>query len=162
LYRTTQQRNKTQRNNPMNLRVTKLDPRAVIPEYKSTAAAAFDLTVIEDAIVPAHGQVLLKTGLGFGIPEGHVMLIFSRSSTFMKFGIVLANGVGVIDSDYSGEKDELLIAALNPGMENISIQAGSRVAQAMIMARPDISFVEGPAGDINRGSFGSTGGHGTN
>lgn len=146
----------------MNLRVTKLDPRGVIPEYKTAQAAAFDLTVIEDAVVPAHGQTLLRTGLGFGIPEGHAMLIFSRSSTFMKFGIVLSNSVGVIDPDYSGETDELFIAALNPGMEDVQIQAGSRVAQAMIMPRPDITFVEGPAGDINRGSFGSTGGHGNN
>jgi dUTP pyrophosphatase len=144
----------------MDLRVTKLDPRAVIPEYKTTQAAAFDLTVIEQATVPAHGQVLLRTGLGFGIPEGHAMLIFSRSSTFMKFGVILANGVGVIDPDYSGATDELFVAVLNPGMTDVTIQAGSRVAQAMIMGRPEITFVEGPAKDINRGGFGSTGGHG--
>lgn len=144
----------------MNLRVTKLDPRAVIPEYKTSSAAAFDLTMIEDAVVPAHGQTLLRTGLGFGIPEEHVMFIFSRSSTFMKFGIVLSNGVGVIDPDYSGQTDEILIAALNPGTEDVHIKSGSRVAQAMIMKRPDITFIEGPAEDINRGSFGTTGGHG--
>lgn len=143
----------------MDLRVTKLDPRAVIPEYKTSLAACFDLTVIEDATVPAHGQTLLRTGLGFGIPEGHAMLIFSRSSTFMKFGVILANGVGMIDPDYAGEKDEIFIAVLNPGMEDVSIQAGSRVAQAMIIERPTMQFVEKPAGDINRGGFGSTGGH---
>jgi len=144
----------------MNLRVTKLDPRAVIPEYKTSQAVAFDLTTIEDVVVPAHEQMLLRTGLGFGIPEGHAMLIFSRSSTFMKFGVILANGVGVIDPDYSGPSDELFVAVLNPGMTDITIQAGSRVAQAMIMGRPEITFVEGPAEAINRGGFGTTGGHG--
>lgn len=140
--------------------MTKLDPRAVIPEYKTSLAACFDLTVIEDAVVPAHQQVLLRTGLGFGIPEEHAMLIFSRSSTFMKFGIILANGVGMIDPDYAGATDEIFLAVLNPGMEDVKIQAGSRVAQAMIIERPTMRFVEGPAGDINRGSFGTTGGHG--
>jgi len=144
----------------MDLRVTKLDPRAVIPEYKTSLAACFDLTVIEDAIVPAHQQALLRTGLGFGIPKEHAMLIFSRSSTFMKFGVILANGVGMIDSDYSGETDEIFLAVLNPGMDDVKIQAGSRVAQAMIIERPTMRFVEGPAEDINRGSFGTTGGHG--
>lgn len=144
----------------MDVRITKLDPRAVIPEYKSAGAAAFDLTVIEDAVVPPHTFVALRTGLGFGIPEGHVMLILSRSSTYKKFGIILANGVGTIDADYSGPNDEIHVAVLNPGNADIGIVAGSRVAQAMILPRPDITFVEGPAGDINRGGFGSTGGHG--
>ena len=144
----------------MDVRITKLDPRAVIPEYKTPLAAAFDLTVIEDATVAAHQHAALRTGLGFGIPEGHVMLIFSRSSTFMKFGVILANGVGIIDPDYSGPDDELHVVVLNPGNEAILIQAGSRVAQAMILPRPEITFVEGPAGDINRGGFGTTGGHG--
>jgi dUTP pyrophosphatase len=144
----------------MQVRITKLDPRAVIPEYKTPLAASFDLTVIEDATVPPHGQCMLQTGLGFGIPEGHVMLIFSRSSTFMKFGVILANGVGTIDADYSGPDDELKIIVLNPGNEAVTIAAGSRVAQAMILPRPEITFVEGPAGNINRGGFGTTGGHG--
>jgi dUTP pyrophosphatase len=144
----------------MNLRVTKLDPRAVIPEYQTSGAGAFDLTIIEDAVIPPHTFVALRTGLGFGIPEGHVMLILSRSSTYKKFSIILANGVGMIDSDYSGPNDEIHVAVLNPGNADVMIAAGSRVAQAMILPRPDISFVEGPAGDINRGGFGTTGGHG--
>ncbi len=143
----------------MEIRVTKLDPRAVIPEYMSAGAAAFDLTVIEDAIVPPHTFVALRTGLGFGIPEGHVMLILSRSSTYKKFGVILANGVGTIDSDYSGPNDEVHVAVLNPGSSNITISGGSRLAQAMVIPRPNITFIEGPAGDINRGGFGSTGGH---
>lgn len=144
----------------MDLRVTKIDPRAVIPEYKTAGAGAFDLTIIEDATLPAHGQVLLRTGLGFGIPEGHVMHIYSRSSTFMKFGVILANGVGTIDSDYCGPTDEIFIAVLNPGMEDVSIKAGSRVAQAMIIPVPRVTFVEGLPMEKSRGGFGSTGGHG--
>lgn len=144
----------------MQVRITKLDPRAVIPEYKTSQAAAFDLTIIEDAIVPPHTFVALRTGLGFGIPEGHAMLILSRSSTYKKFGVILANGVGTIDPDYSGPDDEIHVAVLNPGNSNVTISAGSRVAQAMILPRPEIAFIEGPAGDINRGGFGTTGGHG--
>lgn len=144
----------------MNIRITKIDPRAVIPNYQTGGAAAFDLAVIEDAIVPARGYAALRTGLGFGIPEDHVMLVFSRSSTFMKFGVILANGVGVIDSDYSGPNDEVHVVVLNPGDSDVSIAAGSRVAQSMIIHRPRMQFTEGTASGPDRGGFGTTGGHG--
>ncbi len=141
----------------MEVRITKLDPRAVIPEYQSSLAAAFDLTVIEETVVPPLIQTNLRTGLGFGIPEDHVLHIFSRSSTFKKFGVIMANGVGIIDADYSGPTDEVHIAVINPGPEPITIGAGMRVAQAMIIPRPRVTFIEGPAGNVDRGAFGSTG-----
>jgi dUTP pyrophosphatase len=141
----------------MEVRITKFDPRAVIPEYQTGLASAFDLTIIEETIVPPLQQTNLRTGLGFGIPEDHVLHIFSRSSTFKKFGVILANGVGIIDPDYSGPNDELHVAVINPGSTPITIAAGSRVAQGMIMPRPRVTFVEGPAGTADRGGFGTTG-----
>jgi dUTP pyrophosphatase len=141
----------------MEVRITKLDPRAVIPEYKTGLAAAFDLATIEETVVPPLTQTNLRTGLGFGIPEGHAMLILSRSSTFKKFGVILANGVGIIDADYAGPTDEVHVAVINPKSTGLTIPAGTRVAQAMIIPRPRIEFIEGPPGERDRGSFGSTG-----
>lgn len=144
----------------MNLRITKTDPRAVVPAYGTPGSAAFDLATIEDVAVPAGSQALLRTGLVFCIPEDHVLLILARSSTFRKFGVILANGVGVIDSDYCGPEDEVLISVLNPGTEDVEIKSGSRVAQAMVIHRPKLTFEEGAPNAENRGGFGSTGGHG--
>lgn len=144
----------------MNIRITKIDPRAMIPKYETPGSAAFDLTTIEHTTVPAGEQALLRTGLVFRIPEDHAMLIFARSSTYRKFGVILANGVGIIDSDYCGPEDELFISVLNPGSKDVHIETGSRVAQAIVFHRPKITFSEGEAGNANRGGFGSTGGHG--
>jgi dUTP pyrophosphatase len=144
----------------MNIRISKTDPRAVVPKYETPGSAAFDVTVIEDAVVQAGSQALLRTGLVFCIPEDHAMLIFARSSTFRKFGVTMANGVGILDSDYCGADDELLISVLNPGKEDVEIKGGSRVAQAMVIHRPKLSFEEGTPSTENRGGFGSTGGHG--
>ncbi|MBD3251487.1 deoxyuridine 5'-triphosphate nucleotidohydrolase [Candidatus Uhrbacteria bacterium] len=144
----------------MEIKITKIDPRAVIPTYGTPGSAAFDLTAIEDTTIQPNEQVLIRTGLVFGIPPGHVQLVFSRSSSFKKFGFILSNGVGIIDSDYCGPEDELFIAAMNPGPEPLQINAGSRVAQSLILPYPKISFVEGAADGPNRGNFGSTGGHG--
>lgn len=144
----------------MNIRITKRDPRAVIPEYQTPGAAAFDLTVIEDGVVPAHGSALLRTGLVFGIPDDHVMLIFARSSLFKKFGLMLTNNVGVLDADYCGPEDECLISVWNAGDLTVHIPAGARLAQGLILPRPLVTFEEGePTGPTRRG-WGSTGGHG--
>jgi dUTP pyrophosphatase len=93
----------------MIVRITNIDPRATIPAYQTQGAAAFDLSTIEDAVVPAHGTAYLRTGLVFGIPQEHVMLIFPRSSLFKKMGLRLGNQTGVIDADFCGPEDECLI-----------------------------------------------------
>ena len=89
----------------MKVRITKLDPRAVIPEYQTAGAAAFDLHVIENAVVGPGGAAFLRTGLVFGIPEDHVMLIMARSSLYKKFGLQLANQIGVLDATTSPEDE---------------------------------------------------------
>lgn len=144
----------------LDIRITKLDERASIPKYETEQSAAMDLTIIEDISINPGEQALLRTGLGFGIPEDHVMTIFPRSSTYKKFGILFANSVGIIDADYAGTNDEVCIVAFNPGTQPVTIKAGSRVAQFMILPRPRIRLIEGPPETVNRGGFGSTGGHG--
>jgi dUTP pyrophosphatase len=143
----------------MNVRITRIDPRARIPQYQTLGASAFDLETIEDVSVP-NGGTLLRTGLVFGIPEDHVMLILARSSLYKKFGLLLANQVGVLDADYAGPEDECFIYVWNPGTTPIEVKAGSRLAQAIILPRERATFEEGPALGKNRGGFGSTGGHG--
>ncbi len=141
----------------MKVRITKLDPRAVIPEYQTAGAAAFDLHVIENAVVGPGGAAFLRTGLVFGIPEDHVMLIMARSSLYKKFGLQLANQIGVLDADYCGPEDECHVYVYNPGDASVEIKAGARLAQAIVLKRDRVTFEEGPALGPSRGGWGSTG-----
>lgn len=141
----------------MNVRITKIRPTAVIPTYGTERSAGFDLSAAEQVTIPSRGHGLVPTGLVFGIPDGHVLHIFARSSTFPKLGLLLANGVGVIDADYSGPTDELFISMYNPGDVPVTIEPGQRVAQGIIYPRPRVTFVEGSADGPSRGGFGSTG-----
>ncbi len=141
----------------MDVKISKIDPRAVIPTYGTHGAAAFDITTIEETVVRAKQGVPLRTGLVFCIPEHHVLLVFTRSSSFRKFGVVLANGVGIIDSDYCGPEDELYISVLNPGDADVTVPAMARIAQGIILPHPKIEFVEGKTEGPSRGGFGSTG-----
>jgi len=141
----------------ITVRITKRDPRAQLPEYQTPGAAAFDLAIIEDAVVPPRSQALLRTGLVVGLPADHVLHVYARSSLFKKYGLVLANGVGVIDSDYSGPDDEVMLSVWNPGDQAVTVAAGTRIAQGIVLHRPRVRWVEGEAGGTGRGGFGSTG-----
>jgi len=141
----------------ITVRITKRDPRARLPEYQTPGAAAFDLAVIEDSVVPPRSQTLLRTGLGVGLPTDHVLHLYARSSLFKKYGLVLANGVGVIDPDYCGPEDEILLSVWNPGDAPVTVAAGTRIAQGIVLACPRVRWVEGDASGSDRGGFGSTG-----
>lgn len=86
------------------------------------------------------------------------MLIASRSSNSVKKGITLANGIGIIDSDYCGETDEIHLAIQNITDQPTTIEAGDRIAQAMILPAPQVEILEvETTGALDRGGFGSTG-----
>ncbi|MBU1032649.1 MAG: dUTP diphosphatase [Patescibacteria group bacterium] len=141
----------------MKIHITKIRPNAVIPTYGTPNSGAFDLAAAETITIEPLSQGIVPTGLVMCIPEGHVMHVFPRSSTFQKFGIFLSNGVAVIDSDYCGPTDELMVMFYNPGDKPVTISSGTRIAQAIIYPRPKIEFEEGAADGPSRGGFGSTG-----
>jgi dUTP pyrophosphatase len=142
----------------MQVKIKKLHPNAVIPQYATTGAACFDLVSVNEVMItPGREHVALKTGLAFEIPEGYVMMVYSRSGHGFKNGIRLANGTGVIDSDYRGE---VMVKMHNDGSTALLVNAGERIAQAMIIPALQVELeVVDELSDTARGSggFGSTG-----
>ncbi|MDE5618744.1 MAG: dUTP diphosphatase [Clostridia bacterium] len=142
-----------------NLKVKKLDERAVLPRYGSEYAAAADLyAVCDNDIEIAPGEtVFVHTGLAMEIPCGCVGLIYARSSLGAKQGLAPANKVGVIDSDYRGE---IMVALHNHSGSVRTISCLDRVAQIVITPYIRADFEEADAlSDTVRGQggFGSTG-----
>jgi len=141
----------------MKLKIKKLDARAMAPVYGSTGAACFDLHAIEGGEVGAHSTGNFRTGLAFEIPQGHVMLIYSRSGHGFKNGLRLVNSVGVIDSDYRGE---VAVKMRNDTPLRFDFEAGDRIAQAMVIPvdRCELEQVEELSNtERGAGGFGSTG-----
>ena len=139
------------------LKVKRLYSDAVIPEYQSPGAACFDLHSLDAFDIEPHTQGIVRTGLSFEVPVGHVMLVYSRSGHGFKDRVSLSNCVGVIDSDYRGE---VKVALRNDGHYWFSGAAGDRIAQAMLVAIPRVELHEiGELSMTERGSngFGSTG-----
>ena len=138
----------------------KLDPRAVVPTYATPGAAAADLCALLDApltLAPMQ-RALVPTGLAIELPDaGCVALVYARSGLSIKHGLCMANGVGVVYSDYRGE---LKVPMVNLGAEAYTIQPGERVAQLCIAPVYTAAFVQADALDETargEGGFGSTG-----
>ncbi len=131
----------------LKLKIKKLSDSAVIPSYSKPGDAAMDLTATSKEFDNL-GHVIYGTSLAFEIPDGHVGLIFPRSSIY-KQPISLSNSVGVIDSSYRGEvkfifnvKDIPSTIFYNEYMSKIGYEVGDRIGQIMIVPYPQISIEE--------------------
>src|ERR1051325_828434 len=94
------------------VRIRRLHPAVPLPAYQTPGAAGFDLAASADVDIAPGAIALVPTGLVIQVPPGHCLGIFARSSTPLKKGLMVANGVGVIDQDYCGPEDEGKIAGL--------------------------------------------------
>jgi dUTP pyrophosphatase len=142
----------------MRLKIRRLDPTLPLPGYGTDEAAGFDLAAAHDVRV-APGQIaLVRTGLVIEVPTGHFLGIFARSSTPLKRGLLVANGVGVIDPDYSGPDDEVMVQVLNFTSADVLVTRGDRLAQAMVLPCPRVTWEEvTEIRQTTRGGFGATG-----
>ena len=141
------------------VRIRRLDPSVPVPKYETAGAAGFDFTAAADVVVAPHAVALVPTGLVIEVPPGHFLGVFARSSTPLKRGLMVANGVGVVDEDYCGPDDEVKIQVLNFTAEPVRVAKGDRIAQGLFLPVTRVSWREdGDArrGD-SRGGFGATG-----
>jgi dUTP pyrophosphatase len=142
----------------MNVRIKRLRPNAALPNYQTAGAAAFDLAAAEETTIQPGEVALVPTGLAVEVPPGMFLGIFARSSTPLKRGLLVANGVGVIDSDYSGPQDEVKVAVLNFRKAAVTIACGERIAQGILLPAPRVTWIEvDELAAVSRGGFGATG-----
>lgn len=143
----------------IDVKVKKLDERAILPTYGSPYAAGADLYAVADApitVAPSE-TVFVHTGIAIELPMGTVGLVYARSGLACKKGLAPANKVGVIDCDYRGE---IMVAIHNHSNESRTIESGERIAQLVVTPYITASFAEtDELSDTVRGEggFGSTG-----
>lgn len=169
----------------LNVRVKRLHPDAIIPQYATSGAAGFDLVAVEDVIIEPGQTKLIPTGLAFEIPRGFEMQIRMRSGIAKRTPLRLPNAVGTIDADYRGEVfmmfentsniplklNDVTTNSVNTisGFDVIDVEVpmctclirkGDRVAQAVIAPVLRANFEEvDELSETKRGggAFGSTG-----
>lgn len=148
----------------MKLKIKALSPKigAEIPApfYASDGAAAMDLCACIDVpvVLPPLGRAILPTGIAISLPSAaYVALVFARSGLGIKHGVALANGVGVIDSDYRGE---LKVGLVNSSEEAYTVMPGDRIAQLAVVpvVRAEVELTDTLDETVRgAGGLGSTG-----
>jgi len=142
----------------MRLQIKRLQADISLPEQATARSAGFDLAAASDVEIPARSIRLVGTGLVIAVPEGFFLGIFARSSTPLKRGLMVANGVGVIDADYCGPGDEIKIQVLNITDAPVTVSKGDRLAQGIVLPCPRVEWNEvEEMVQPTRGGFGSTG-----
>ncbi|AHD06474.1 dUTP diphosphatase [Paenibacillus larvae] len=150
----------------MEIKIKKIHPDAVIPEYATAGAAGFDLVALEDVIIEPGDVKTIRTGLAFEIPVGYELQIRPRSGVSLKTKLRQPNSVGTIDSDYRGEVQLMFentltkLAHLNVKLASYLIQKGDRLAQGIIapVERAKFTVVDELSGtERGAGGFGHTG-----
>lgn len=135
--------------------------RIPLPTYATDGSAAMDLRAcLHDPVTVMPGEtVMIPSGIAISIHDpGLVALIAPRSGLGIRQGIVLANTIGVIDSDYQGE---IGIGIYNRGREPYTIEPGERICQMMFVpvAQVALEIVNEFTENSGRGAggFGHTG-----
>ncbi len=142
----------------MRVRLKRVDTDLPLPRYESGGAVGFDLTVRQETVVPSKGIALIPGNVIVEVPEGYALVVASRSSTPQKHGLLKPHGIGVIDRDYCGPADEIMIQVYNMTDAPVTVPRGARIAQGLFVRVDKADFEE--ADDLkkpDRGGFGSTG-----
>ncbi len=116
-----------------------------------------DLRAAERVEMKAGEFRIISLGVSMKLPEGYEAHLAPRSSTFLKYGILQTNSVGIIDNSYSGDNDIWGMPAY--AVRDTVIEKGDRICQFRLMQKMEpVRFMEAEhLGSTDRGGFGSTG-----
>lgn len=142
----------------MEIKIKNLTNDLELPEYKTEGSAGMDLRAnitLPMTLLPME-RALVPTGIAIKLPEGYEAQVRARSGMALRSGIMMVNGVGTIDSDFTGEIGVILF---NSSDVPFKIRRGDRIAQLVVSKFEKVKWVEGELGDTKRGDggFGHTG-----
>lgn len=141
----------------MKVRIKRIDKTLPLPEYHSLGAAGFDIYSRIDGEVKPGEDKFFPSNLVVEIPKGYLLAIAARGSLFKKKGLILANSLGIIDWDFRGDEDEIVVQLFNPTQKTAKVEKGERIAQGIFIKydKGDWTEVE-KMNNQNRGRHGST------
>lgn len=142
----------------MRVKIKRIDNTLPLPEYQTAGAAAFDLYSREDMTIAPKTIALIPTNIIVEVPKGYMLTVVTRSSTPKKKGLLVPHGIGIIDQDYHGAKDEIILQVYNFTNQEVTVAKGERVGQATFVRVDQAEWAEtDEMKKISRGGFGSTG-----
>lgn len=141
----------------LHVNIKRVDTTLPLPTYATAGSVGFDLICREDIKVAPRALALIPGNLIVQTPPGYMLLLSMRSSTARRKGLLMPNGIGVIDQDYCGDSDELMISVYNFRDEVAQVKRGERIAQGIFVPVGRVQWNEVEQMGQTRGGFGSTG-----
>lgn len=140
----------------LELRIKYLSPD-IEPIKQAHAGEWYDLRCARDIYMEPGEFMMIPLGVAMQLPEGYEAIVAPRSSTFKNYGILLANGIGIIDQLYSGPEDQWHFPAY--ATRETSIKKNERICQFRVLkCQPTLKIVQvDELYGVNRGGLGSTG-----
>ncbi|OPG43405.1 dUTP diphosphatase [Helicobacter pylori] len=141
----------------MKIKIQKIHPNALIPEYQTEGSSGFDLHAVEEVMIKPHSVGLVKIGICLSLEAGYELQVRTRSGLALNHQVVVLNSPGTVDNDYRGE---IKVILANLSDKDFKVQVGDRIAQGVVQKTYKAEFIECERLDeTSRGSggFGSTG-----
>jgi len=142
------------------VRVIRKDKELPIPMYHTKGSVGFDMYCRDSVTIQPKEIGIVHLNNVIEVPKGYALFMFSRSSTPLKKGLIMANSVGIFDQDFCGPENEMKAMFYNITDAPVKIEKGERIVQGIF-----VSVIKSEFEDVdeivkeNRGEFGSTGGH---
>ncbi|MGZ6368256.1 MAG: dUTP diphosphatase [Ktedonobacteraceae bacterium] len=141
----------------LHVAIKRIDTDLPLPTYATAGSVGFDLMCREDREIAPRTVELIPSNVIVKIPAGYMLMLTLRSSTPLRKGLLIPNGVGTIDQDYCGEGDELKVQVFNFQDEAVTVWRGERIAQGIFIPVMSVRWHEVDEMGQGRGGFGSTG-----
>ena len=132
-------------------------PDAVLPVRSTAGSAGYDFECYTDTLIPPYQIQLIPTGIKCQIDDGYYLQLALRSSTPRKKHLMLANGIGIIDSDYYNNPENeghIMFQVINFTDKEVMINKGERIGQG-IFIKYETTDDDAATGE-RIGGFGST------
>jgi dUTP pyrophosphatase len=144
-------------NDAVQVTIQRVDKTLPLPRYATPGSVGFDLICREETIVGPGEIALLPSNVIIRTPPGYMLLVVPRSSTPRRLGLVAPHSVGIIDQDYAGPADEVLLQVQNIRSQPVTVPRGERIAQGILVHVALASWREVDEMDgESRGGFGSS------
>ncbi|WP_208370346.1 dUTP diphosphatase [Helicobacter pylori] len=141
----------------MKIKIQKIHPNALTPEYQTEGSSGFDLHAAEEVTIKPHSVGLVKIGICLSLEVGYELQVRTRSGLALNHQVMVLNSPGTVDNDYRGE---IKVILANLSDKDFKVQVGDRIAQGVVQKTYKAEFIECERLDeTSRGSggFGSTG-----
>jgi len=141
----------------VKVKIKRIDRNLPIPIYETDGSVGFDLLCRCDMVIEPNEIALIPANVIIETPPAYVLMVTLRSSTPRKYGLLMPHGVGIIDNDYAGEKDEIKIQVYNFSHRPTIVKRGDKIAQGIFVRVDKAEWEEVDKMDKKtRGGFGST------